>query len=274
VLATDKFDTKTMVSTTMGADAALDFDSVCSHAICSAPGVADQGGRANPIPAAQTTMYNSNTNYERFAGVVNTGNSGNDWASLAALGTANSKLSRAVHIGAMTRLKGVLGKPGIPMIGGKYVCLAAPEVIADMRQDSVWIQAAVFNNIKKIELFPWAEFELDGCVFVENSASFIENAATGVYGTYDTTGGSGGSIFANLYLGAEAFGVPKLSGNRAGSNPHSPSMIILDKADKLDPLNQILSMGWKAFYQAVLLLTNEASDTPHLVVQRTKATFA
>ena len=66
----------------MGADAALDFDFVCSHSICSKAGTADADTTPNPIPAGQTTLYGSNTSFERFAGVVNTLNSANDWASV------------------------------------------------------------------------------------------------------------------------------------------------------------------------------------------------
>jgi hypothetical protein len=67
--------------------------------------------------------------------------------------------------------------------------------------------------------------------------------------------------------------VPKLSGSKAGSDPRMPSMIVLSQPDKADPLNQIVTIGWKAFYQAALFLTNEASDKPHLVQLRAKATL-
>lgn len=270
VRAIDLFDTLAVYSKTLGADAALDFDGVCSHAICSQAGTADADGTANPIPVGQTTMYASNTNFERFAGVANTGVSATDWTTLSGLSQANAKLTRAVHLGAVTRLKGVNGKPGVPMIGGKYVCLVPNEVLFDMRQDSVWISAAVFNNIKQVQLFPWAEFELDGCIFVENQNPFIEKST---YGVYDASGTIAQSIYSTIYLGDGAFGVPKLTGMRAGSNPMAPSLQVLDKPDKADPLNQKTVLGWKAFYQAVLLLTNEATDTPHLVVQRVKSTF-
>lgn len=273
IRAIDLFDTLSVNSTTMGADAALDFDFVCSHAIVSSPGVADADGTPNPIPAGQTTMFNSNTNFERFAGVFNTLNSATDFATLAGLSNSAARLTRAVHIGAVTRLKGVGGKPGVPMINGKYIALVPPEVMSDLRQDSTWIASAVFNNNKQAgTLDQWVEFELDGCRFVENQSPFIEQSSG--YGIYNPSTTIADNIYSNIYLGQEAFGVPKLSSMKAGSDPKAPSLIILDKPDKADPLGQWTTLGWKAFYSAVLLWTNETTDTPHLVVQRSKSTFA
>lgn len=274
VRAVDLFDTLAVNSKTMGADAALDLDFVCSHAIVSNPGVNDLDGTPNPIPAGQRTMYNSNTSYERFAGVVGTLVSATDFATLAAASNNNTKLTRAVHIGAVTRLKGVSGKPGVPQINGKYKALIAPEVMGDLRQDSVWLQSAVFNNNKTAgSLDQWVEFTLDGCDFVENGSPFIETA--GNYGVYspDASDNVANNIYSNIYLGAEAFGVPKLSGMKAGSDPYAPSLIVLDKPDKSDPANQQTTIAWKAYYQAGLLWTNEATDVPHLVVLRSKSTF-
>lgn len=283
VRAIDLFDTLALNSKTMGADAALDFDFVCSHAICSQPGVADADGTPNPIPVGQRTMYNSNTSFERFAGVVNTGVSATDYGSLAALSSSQGKLTRAAHIGAITRLRGVGGVPGVPMINGKYVCIVPPEIMADLRQESVWIASAVYNNNRAAgTLDQWVEFELDGAKMVEANSPFIESAVGdggGGYGIYGPStnslnnGDVSQNVYSVIYLGEEAFGVPKLSGMRAGSDPKAPSLIILDKADKADPLNQLTTLGWKAFYQAGLLWTNEATDLPHLVVLRCKSTY-
>lgn len=273
VRAIDLFDTLAINSKTMGADAALDFDFVCSHAICSQAGTADLDGTPNPIPVGQTTMYASNTTFERFAGVANTLNSATDFASLQGLANAQGKLTRAAHIGMVTRLRGVGGVPGVPMINGKFVAVVAPEVMSDIRQEQTWVSSAIFNNNKAAgSLNQWVEFDLDGCSFVEAQSPFIETTQYGQYGP-DAGGDISKNIYSNIYLGAEAFGVPKLSGMRAGSDPKAPSLIVLDKPDKADPLNQLTTIGWKAFYQAGLLWTNEATDLPHLGILRTKSTF-
>lgn len=293
VLAVDLFNTGAVYSKKMGEDAALDYDFICSRAICAAPGVNDSDGTPFTVPVGQTTMYNSNSSFERFAGVVGTGNSANDFASMMAAPASQGKLTRAVAIGAVTRLKGINGLPGVPLINGKYIGLVAPEVLADMRQDSVWQATAIYNNAKGsgIDLTRWVEFDLDGVSYVENQSPFIEStvnppggAGTGGYGIYspdNTTNGAGfpapviaNNSYANIYLGKEAFGVPKLSGMRAGSDPAAPSIIVVDKPDSANPINQWVTYSWKAFYNAVLLWTNEATDTPHLVVQRTRSLYA
>jgi len=273
VRAIDLFDTLAINVKTMGADAALDFDFVCSHAIVSKAGTADLDGTPNPIPLGQTTMFNSNTNFERFAGVSNTLNSQNDFNTLAGESNSQAKMSRSAHLGMVTRLKGINGEPSVPSFGGRYKALLAPEIMMDLRQDQTWVTAATYNNTPKIGIDQWVEFTLDGCDFVENQSPFIET--TGNYGVYspDAGGATNLNIYSNIYLGQEFFGVPKLSGMRAGSDPRAPSLIILDKPDKADPANQQTIVSWKAFYSAVLLLTSETTDRPHGGILRCKSTF-
>ncbi len=176
VRAVDLFDTLSLYSKTMGLDAALDYDFVCSHAIVSKAGQADSDGAPNPIPVGQTTMYDTTTqatatsrpalgSFERWAGVdTNSLTTSSDrFAALAAGTTSAGRLTRAVHLGAITRLKGVAGVPGVPMINGRYKVIVPPEVLQDIRQDSVWMDSAAFNNNKAAgSLDQWAEFDLDG----------------------------------------------------------------------------------------------------------------
>lgn len=271
--AIDLFDTLAVNTKTMGADAALDFDLVAARSICGKPGQADTDGTPSPIPTGQTTLYGSNTSFERFAGVVNTLNSQNDFNSLASDPISQGKMTRLAHLGMVTRLRGIGGVPGVPMIGGKFKAVVAPEVLFDIRQDSVWLSAATYNNTDKIGIDKWVAFTLDGADFVEATNPFLEVA--GGYGQYggDPVGNLSNNIYGNIYIGSEFFGVPKLSGMRAGSDPRAPSIIILDKADKSDPLNQQTTFGWKAFYQAGLLWTNEATDLPHGGILRTRTSM-
>jgi N4-gp56 family major capsid protein len=67
-----------------------------------------------------------------------------------------------------------------------------------------------------------------------------------------------------VVLGANAFGVVKI----AGDSPMSPRMIVLQNADKSDPLNQTITAGYKAFYAAKLLNAKRA------VVIKSKSRFA
>jgi len=109
VTATDLLDTLDVYSKTLGADAALDLESVCWHAICSKANTNDADGTANPIPSGQTTLNGSNTMFERFAGVANTLNSANDYNTFRAQAVTAGKITRAAHIGAVTQLRNMAG---------------------------------------------------------------------------------------------------------------------------------------------------------------------
>ena len=87
--------------------------------------------------------------------------SATDYNTFRAQTVANSVITRAVHLGCMTQLK----INGVPMIGGKYVCVIPSPVLMDMRKDTTWTNTAQFNPDQL--LWKWALFELDGAVFVE-----------------------------------------------------------------------------------------------------------
>jgi N4-gp56 family major capsid protein len=278
VTATDLLDTLDVYSKTLGADAALDLESVCWHAICSKAGTADADGTANAIPGGQTTLNNSNTMFERFAGVTNTLNSATDYNTFRAQAVASGRITRAAHLGSITQLKNY----GVPMVGGKYPVLIPTPVLFDLRQDTMWQNTAQYNPDKL--LYPWAQFELDGGVFVEAMSPnllFVEDASQaaasgmGVHAPASTStqsAASAGAIYSTLYLGADAFGIPKMVGD-AGSDPATPSLRIVKNPDSGNPLGQFIYVGWKAFYMAALLWTSEASDVPHVVQLRTRSSF-
>ncbi|MDE2020039.1 MAG: N4-gp56 family major capsid protein [Patescibacteria group bacterium] len=278
VTATDLLDTLDVYSKTLGADAALDLESVCWHSICSQAGLADSDGTPNPIPAGQKTLNGSNTLFERFAGVTNTGVSTTDYDTFRVAPVANGVMTRAAHLGCMTQMK----INGVPMVGGQYPVIIPSPVLMDMRKDTTWTNTAQFNPDKL--LFPWAQFTLDGGVFVEAmqpGSLFTENAALASgagYGQHDPTAnltaslGAAGAIYSTLYLGADAFGIPKMVGD-AGSDPATPSLRIVKNPDSGNPLGQFIFVGWKSFYMAALLWTSEASDVPHVVQLRTRTSF-
>lgn len=260
VQAIDLLDTVGTYTTTMGGDAALDFDTVVRDALIA--GVLNSGTTYTYGPTATQQGYP-----ERFAGVVPTGVSLNDFNTCKALGIANAKMTRTRHLLAVTQLKAAR----IPTIGGKYVAAVSPIVMNDVRADTDWLTAAQRVD-NAAGLYKNAQIELDGAVFVENDNSFIED----VYGTYGDTnlaGAGNGSVYTTLYLGAEAFGVPGLANKRAGGSPMGPRIVVLAAADKADPLNLKTSIAWKSFYGAKPFITNVAGEFPHYVALRTKASF-
>lgn len=255
VQAIDLLNTVQLYVKTMGADAALDLDTVIRNAL-------------------MTGLNNSNATFtgyfERFAGVVNTGNSATDFASLDGLSKSAGKITRGANIGMITQLKAAK----VPMINGNYVAITPPQALHDMYQDTTWVQAAVFDVGK---LYKRAALKMDGVVFVEALNPFIED---GVYGTYDAVDdNNSGLIYSTIYLGEGAFGVPELANDKAGSNPYGPKLIILAQPDKADPLNLIVTIGWKVYYGAKpLIVTTDGStpvstEVPRYGILRTKSTF-
>ena len=217
---------------------------------------------ANLVDSRQTTLYNSNGGFERFNIDSPTLNSASDFTTLAGQSSAASKMSRAFHMACMTQLE----ENDVPMVNNRYPVITAPRVINDMRQDSSWFSAAVFNA-KELELFAGGEFELDGGIFVTTTKAWREGA------TYGTRSDSG-NIFGVAYMGSDAFVVPKLSKGRAGGTGDAPIMTLVNSADNANPANQFASLTAKTYYGSALVLTTETSDVPHVVLGRVKSTFA
>lgn len=141
-----------------------------------------------------------------------------------------------------------------PSIGGEYVAVCPPHVTRDLMKDPDWLDASKYSAVK--QLFKGEVGSLYGIRVVEDTNPFVAtgSATAGdefVYATAGTAGLAAGSdIYTSLVLGKGAFGVPKLTGTQS---PYKPQVIINDKPDKSDPLNQFITAGWKAYYTAVTL---------------------
>jgi N4-gp56 family major capsid protein len=134
-----------------------------------------------------------------------------------------------------------------PMINGSYVGVIAPQISRDLQRDTDWLEAAKYSNVTALYKGEIGSFH--GVRFVEHTNPF-RCASAGAEGTYSSTG----NIYSTVFLGGEAFGVPELSGN----SPFSPQVIITDKPDKSDPLNQTVNVGFKTYWAAKELNTDYA----------------
>jgi N4-gp56 family major capsid protein len=268
VRATDLLDTLKIYMKTLGQDAALDLDQVITNSLMGDATTTNKA-KALGLGAAQTTLFNSNNTYgiatapyfERFAGIANTGNSANDFATFNALTAANAKFTRLEHLRALTQLRSNDVKPPD---GKVFPVIVAPQVKFDIRQDATLVAAMTQRDNAK--LYKYEEFELDGGAFIESTNPWQEK---NTYGTYDVTGGN----FTNLYIGDDAYGTVKLSNNIAGGDPTAPKITVLDTADKSDRYNQLVAGSWKVFYGSILKITSDPSDCPHVVASRVKTTF-
>jgi N4-gp56 family major capsid protein len=237
----------------LGEEMALNADGVVRNALVA--GILAAAGGISLIGGS--TGY-----FNRFAGVRNTGTDANDFATLYGFADPNmGKFTRAGALSCITQLR--VAK--IPKIQGSYAVAVSPAVLQDVRLDPQWTLAAQYNGEK---LFKKEVVSIDGCKYVEADNQFIEK---NTYGTYDQTGG----IYTTLFIGRDAYGTPRLLTDKTGSSPFNPSIVILNKADKTDPLNQYTLVGVKAFWNATVLWVGSFSQTdpPRAVAYRSQSTF-
>lgn len=177
-----------------------------------------------------------------------------NWAALAALTAAAGKATMLDFLDAGTQLK-INRAAGW---GGYYMAAICPQVARDLQNDGDWLlthQYAADENIFKGEIGKWA-----GIRFVEHTNPFIEDS-TNAEGTYDRTlAAAANGIYTTPVFGQQAYGVPALAGEKVpmsnGEKPVKMDVIICDKPDKSDPLNQFMTAGWKGYWAAKTLNAN------------------
>lgn len=182
-------------------------------------------------------------------------------ANYAALQAASVTAGRAVandFLDAMTRL----GINRAPQIEGGYVAVVPFHVARDLMDDDKWVKIAEYQDAEKI--YKGEVGKIYGCKIVVANNSFVENGANNAQGTYDNTGTSTNSIYTSIITGADAWGTVDM----AGQSPFGPKIIIVDKPDKTDPLNQTMTAGWKAYWASQLL------NPAFCVTLRSKSAFA
>ena len=177
-----------------------------------------------------------------------------DFNALVALSAANGKFTASDALDAMTNLQ--INKA--PRIQGEYIGIVPPQIARDLMRDPDWLLASQYSSIK--QLFKGEIGSLYGVRFVQTTNDWAEANTNDTEGTRVT---SAKAIYSSIFTGREGYGVVKLS----GSSPMKPQVLISDKADKSDPLNQTLIAGWKAFYQAKLL------NPAWVVVNRSKSQY-
>lgn len=181
-------------------------------------------------------------------------------ANFAALGSASVSGGKAVatdFLRAATQLKINRAQ----MFAGYYVAVIPPQVAHDLQNDPDWIDASNYGDPTRRfrgELKTFA-----GCRFVEHTNPHVEDA-TGSEGTYANSGAAANKVYRSFILGQGAYGVPAIEGD----SPYNPRVIIVDKADKSDPLNQFMTAGWKAFWAA------SALNCPYALSLSSKTEFA
>lgn len=185
---------------------------------------------------------------KRYSGGATTYN------ALVALTVAAGKYVSEDGLAAVTQL--AINKA--PRKNGQYIGIVPPQISFNLKRDPAWLNAKTYSDVQG--LFKGEAGELDGIRYVEHNNGWGEANTNGTEGTRETTTPV---IWSSVFTGKDSYGVVALSGQ--GYN--SPKVMICDKPDKSDFLNQLLIAGWKAYYASAVL--NPAFG----VVVRSKTTF-
>jgi N4-gp56 family major capsid protein len=188
----------------------------------------------------------SDSRTKRYSGTAST------FAELAALSNDNGKFVATDALDSVTNLK--INRA--PMINGSYVCIAPPQVTRDLMNDDDWLQAHKYSDVQPLYKGEVGSFH--GTRFVEDTNPYIED--DGTKGTYN----AGGQVFSSIFTGGDSYGIPAL----AGDSPLSPQVLITDTPDKSDPLNQLVTIGWKVYWTCKVL------NTDWFIVNRSKTMYS
>ncbi len=213
VVATEFWDNSKSIVSKFGEDAALWCDTLIRNSIV-------QPGAQGLVP--------------RYTGGATT------FAALSALTNAQGAISPFDLLDAVTQLR--VNKA--PTINGGYVAILPPQAVRDIQTNTtVWLPLSYYSEPEQLMKGETGSVFGVKCVWATNPQ--IESGAAGVYDP-------NGSIFTTIVTGMDAYGVPKLAGDR----PESPSIKVVDTPDSVNPLSQFITLGWKVFYSAGILNHN------------------
>jgi N4-gp56 family major capsid protein len=208
-----------------------------------------------------TNLDNGDSLTELYADGTKQSASGGEYSTFEST-TSSNTLDGAAVLNAVTQLKVNRAQP---TSGGMYACVASPQVLSDIMQDNTWLNASQYSNVE--ELYKGEVGRLFGAKFITTTNAFITADALGTDADrfiYDDAAGGGvgaaADVHVSLFLGDGAYGVPELS----SQSPFSPKMIITDSADKSDPLNMLITAGFKTFWTAL------RQNTSYYAIMRSK----
>jgi N4-gp56 family major capsid protein len=248
----------------MGRDSSLFLDTVIRNGLI---------GSSHPDGVSTVLTYDSGATAAKYGceafvtgsgtGALTFTNASNGSAAtfatlLALVPASNAVLKRLSVLSACTRLK---TKSAPRLKGNRYVACIAPQVFQDLLQDTSYANA--FQGRGSDGIYKGEQLDIDGVKFVETTNPYIEDD---VYATYDDSdSGTAGLIYSTIFLGAGAYGCPKLAGS---TSPLKPQVVISTGPEKSDPLDQFSLAGWKAYFTGIGL------DSDNICVVRSKAVFA
>ena len=265
--ATDLFNSLQQSVKINGQDAAIDMDNITRNILVgsnvgdnlNSGATAMEGGYAADM---SDNLDNGDTLTELYADGTRQVDGTGYGAFETKTDAADVLLDGAAVLNAVTQLKVNRAQP---TSGGMYAAICSPQVLSDIMSDNTWLNASQYSNVE--ELYKGEVGRLFGAKFIMTTNGFITADALGTDADrfiYDAAAGGGTGntkdVHASLFLGEGAYGVPELS----SQSPFSPKMIITDSADKSDPLNMLITAGFKVFWTAL------RQNPDYYVVMRSK----
>lgn len=170
-----------------------------------------------------------------------------DFATLAAATLANGAVIPRDFLDAMTKLK--LNRA--PTINGNYVAIVPPQGTRDILNNSEFREVVRQNYADKI--FKGEVGDYYGLRIVEGTNPFTEDETEGTLATSFSGAGTNttGFIYSTIITGKGGYGVVDMK--KLGGVGKKPQIIVVDKADSGNPLNQFTLVGWKAYWASVVL---------------------
>ena len=166
--------------------------------------------------------------------------------SFATLAALPSNAAGALTVQDMLDAFTQLADQKAPTFKGDYIFLVSPRTQRDIMNDSKWILPGQYGTNQgffkgEIGMLYGMRAATTTNAWFEDGTGANENTRASSHSTKD--------VYANLALGRGAFGTPVLG----GQSPFDPSIIVINKPDHSNPLNQYTTMGWKACWASVLL---------------------
>jgi N4-gp56 family major capsid protein len=173
-----------------------------------------------------------------------------NFAALSAASLTNGVLIPRDFLDAMTTLK--LNRA--PTINGNYVAIIPPQGTRDILNNSEFREVVRQNYADTIYKGEIGDYY--GLRLVEGTNPFREDETEGTYATAAfNTGGTNttGYIYSTIITGKGGYGTVDMK--KLGGIGKKPQIIIVDKPDSGNPLNQFTLVGWKAYWTGVMLNT-------------------
>lgn len=169
----------------------------------------------------------------------------NSKSTLATTGSSDVMNSKEILKGVITLKKDIVG----PHSGNDYVCVVHPASLGDIMNDTnvgSWVDLNKYIDPSSQRPFNGEAGKVFGCRIMES-----HNISSTSSGTL-----SSATVYSNLLLGEEPFGVVTLDGRSVQSfiKPQG-------SAGSLDPINQIATAGWKAVGFVAKYLGGSANGT-------------